>query len=105
MIWKPMVKTGFNDVIGSWKIMAISLPRIDRISAPLGSRSVNTTSLFDRRYLIRPASIQPGGRIKPMTASAVTLFPQPDSPTTPKVFPGSTPKLTPSTARIVPNSV
>ena len=24
----PIVKTGFSDVIGSWKIMLISLPRI-----------------------------------------------------------------------------
>ena len=26
--WSPQVNTGFNDVIGSWKIMAILLPRI-----------------------------------------------------------------------------
>ena len=29
----PIVNTGFNDVIGSWKIMLISLPRIWRISS------------------------------------------------------------------------
>ena len=27
-IWSPTVKTGFSDVIGSWKIIEISLPRI-----------------------------------------------------------------------------
>jgi hypothetical protein len=27
----PMVRTGFKDVIGSWKIIAIRLPRISRI--------------------------------------------------------------------------
>ena len=32
MIWSPMVKTGFSEVIGSWKIMEISLPRIFLIS-------------------------------------------------------------------------
>ena len=29
----PIVKTGFSDVIGSWKIMLMSLPRIARISS------------------------------------------------------------------------
>ena len=29
----PMVNTGFSDVIGSWKIMLISLPRTSRISS------------------------------------------------------------------------
>jgi len=37
-----------------------------------------------------------------MTESAVTDLPQPDSPTMPSVFPRSTPKLTPSTARTSP---
>ncbi len=27
-IWNPMVYTGFSAVIGSWKMTAISLPRI-----------------------------------------------------------------------------
>ena len=30
LIWRLIVSTGLSDVIGSWKIMAISLPRIDR---------------------------------------------------------------------------
>ena len=29
----PIVNTGFSDVIGSWKIMLISLPRTSRISS------------------------------------------------------------------------
>jgi hypothetical protein len=37
--------------------------------------------------------------------SAVTLLPQPDSPTTPSVCPACTVKLTPSTERTVPASV
>ncbi len=28
MIWSPIVRTGFRLVIGSWKIIAISSPRI-----------------------------------------------------------------------------
>ena len=31
-IWSPIVKTGFSDVIGSWKIIAISPPRRSRSS-------------------------------------------------------------------------
>ena len=36
--WRPMVSTGFSDVIGSWKIIAISRPRISRISSSESSR-------------------------------------------------------------------
>ena len=36
MIWLPMVCTGLNEVIGSWKIMAISLPRMARILLAVG---------------------------------------------------------------------
>ena len=31
---RPIVNTGFSEVIGSWKIMLISLPRTFRISVP-----------------------------------------------------------------------
>src|SRR5690348_4879724 len=40
-----------------------------------------------------------------ITDSAVTLLPEPDSPTRPSVSPGCTVKLTPSTARTTPASV
>src|SRR6516165_3764700 len=40
-----------------------------------------------------------------MMESAVTLLPQPDSPTSPTVSPSSIPKLTPLTARISPSLV
>ena len=32
-IWNPMVSTGFSEVIGSWKIIAMRLPRRDRMAA------------------------------------------------------------------------
>ena len=35
MIWLPTVWKELNEVIGSWKISAISPPRIDRICRPL----------------------------------------------------------------------
>ena len=41
MIWFPTVSTGFNDVIGSWKIIAMSPPRICRSSlSDIFSRSL-----------------------------------------------------------------
>ena len=46
-----------------------------------------------------------GFGIRPMIESAVTDFPQPDSPTIPSVLPFSSEKLTPSTARTVPSRV
>ncbi len=38
MICSPHVKTGLSDVIGSWKIIEISLPRIARISRGLAEQ-------------------------------------------------------------------
>ena len=40
-----------------------------------------------------------------MTEDAVTLLPQPDSPTSPTVWPGLTEIETPSTARTIPSNV
>ncbi|PSK59154.1 hypothetical protein B0E53_06921 [Micromonospora sp. MH33] len=42
---------------------------------------------------------------RPRTASDVTLFPEPDSPTMPSVRPRSTANDTPSTAFTTPSSV
>ena len=43
--------------------------------------------------------------LSPMIVRQVTLLPQPDSPTMPRVWPFSTEKLTPSTALTMPSSV
>ena len=68
-----MVITGLSAVIGSWKIIAMAEPRKPRISR----------SLFASRS-------SPLKRIAPLTSaspnnrkidSAVTLLPEPDSPT------------------------
>ncbi len=78
-----MVSTGFNEVIGSWNIIEISLPRTLRIASsdrPRRSRPWNTS---------RPLTICPGGdAISRRIESEVTLLPQPDSPTTASVSPG-----------------
>jgi hypothetical protein len=49
------VSTGLSEVIGSWKIIAMSLPRILRISASLFLQQVLAAEEH------RAASILPGG--------------------------------------------
>ncbi len=100
LIWAPIVMTGFNEVIGSWKIIEISLPRISRISA---SSSV-TRSLPS--ILIEPRD-DPSGRVRheAQQESAVIVLPQPDSPTIAKVSPRRTAKETSSTALTTPSRV
>jgi hypothetical protein len=83
--WLPIVNTGLSDVIGSWKIIATSLPRKSRISFFFSlsrSRPLN---------IAVPLTIRPGGcGIRPSRASVDTLLPEPDSPTIPSVSPAYT---------------
>ena len=96
----PIVWTGLSEVIGSWKIIDILLPRSLRRSS---ADSVSTSRLPNSTA---SASTLPGGLgTRPMTESDVTLLPQPDSPTRPTVRPRGTLKLMPSTARNRPRSV
>src|SRR5436190_8957126 len=98
-IWRPIVSTGFRLVIGSWKIIAISLPRIWRSAEserPIRSRPSKSA---------RPRVTLPLRARIPSSASEVTLFPQPDSPTSPSVSPGSIEKETPLTAWTGPRDV
>ena len=95
----PTVRTGLRLVIGSWKIIAISLPRTRRHArseSPISSRP-SSLMLPDGMRAAR-------GRI-PIAASAVTLLPQPDSPTSPSVSPARTSKLIPLTAWTIPRLV
>ncbi len=95
----PMVSTGLRLVIGSWKIIAIRLPRSARMSS------------FDNAVISSPAkriepSIRPvSGAISRRIDSAVTDLPQPDSPTMPSVSRGLRSNETPSTARTIPSTV
>src|SRR5690348_15342447 len=94
----PVRYTGLSDVIGSWKIIAISFPRTSRISSSVflvRSWPLNTTL---------PPTILPG-RCSRMMLSAVTDLPHPDSPTMPRVSPGFSSKETPSTALTMPSLV
>src|SRR5215831_12396148 len=54
--------------------------------------------------MISPPTMRPGGSTMRRIDCAVTLFPQPLSPTMPSVLPGITSKVVPSTALVVPSS-
>jgi hypothetical protein len=72
----PTVSTGLSEVMGSWKIMAISRPRTRRISSGEScsrSRPLNMTV---------PASTWPGGDgMMPIIDFMATDLPEPLSPT------------------------
>ena len=55
-----MRRTGFSVIIGSWKIIAMRLPRSVRIA----SASSDVSSRPPSR--IEPATMRPGGSIRPM---------------------------------------
>jgi hypothetical protein len=98
--WRPMVYTGFSDVMGSWKIIAMSLPRTCCMSRSLILRSDLP------RYSTSPPMIFPGGMsTRPMMVREVTDLPEPDSPTTPRVSPLSRLYDTPLTALTTPSCV
>src|SRR5262245_37274370 len=100
VICVPILSVGFSDVIGSWKIIAISRPRTS------SSRFSDSFVRSRPSNSIEPDTISAGGfGSRPMIDSAVTDLPQPDSPTMPSVSPLSTEKLTPSTARTAPSRV
>ena len=77
-----MVNTGFNDVIGSWKIIAMSPPRI--------SRSSFFGSFRRSRPPYRASPFVTTGRrsVSPSIVMTETLLPEPDSPTMPRISPG-----------------
>ena len=90
-IWLPTVWTGLNEDIGSWKMRAISAPRMARISGPFGASFARSTIVplgagrpaACRRNWISPSTIRPGRSTIPRIERAVTLLPQPLSPTMP----------------------
>jgi hypothetical protein len=75
-----MVYTGLKAVIGSWKIMAMSLPRISRRRvADIASRSSPRNSTLPDTLAVRGS--------RPSSAMALTDLPDPDSPTMARVSP------------------
>ncbi len=86
-----------REVIESWKMTLMALPRIFCICA---SDLVRISSLLNK---MEPPVIFPGGvGIRRMIDWAVTLLPQPDSPTIAKTSPALRSKLTLRTALTTP---
>ncbi|EOB13203.1 hypothetical protein NBO_118g0003 [Nosema bombycis CQ1] len=82
-----MVKTGFSDVIGSWKIIAISAPRTPRISVSDCSLSSITCRLRRRSSSASLRTSLTAWSSRRISARDVTDFPEPDSPTIASVSP------------------
>src|SRR5438093_8265719 len=91
-----MRMNGLSEVIGSWKIIPMRLPRSARISFSESDNRLRPLKITS------PPTMRPGGLgISRMIDRLVTDFPDPDSPTMPSVSPRCRSKLTPSTARTV----
>ena len=68
-----MVITGLSEVIGSWKIIEISLPRMSRMAASSRPSEVDAVERTE------PPTMRPGGSAtRRIRESAVTLLPQPE---------------------------
>ncbi len=75
-IWDSIVCSGLSEVIGSWKMIEMSLPRMPRISR--SDRSSNSRPL--KRMLPEGwEAVGYGSNFR--IDSALTDFPEPDSPT------------------------
>ena len=90
-ICQPTVNTGFSAVEGSWNTMATSRPRICRSLAAL-----TLITLFPL-ISTAPQLVAVSGS-SPRMVFAVTVLPEPDSPTMARTSPGLTSRLTSLTA-------
>ena len=79
-----MVNAGFRLVIGSWKTMAISSPRT---LAHLAERQLQQVAPVEHHRARDDATGGDGTRR--ITASDVTVLPEPDSPTSATISPAS----------------
>ena len=77
----PIERTGLSEVIGSWKIIAMSRPRISRIS------SAESASRSRPSNVMLPLVTRPVLASSRMIASEETDLPQPDSPTMATISP------------------
>ena len=96
--WSPMENMGVRAESGSWKIIEMRAPRILDISSsllPISSSPLSLTEPETRALSSR----------SPMSESAVTDLPEPDSPTIPRVRPPQRSKFTSRTAWTTPASV
>ncbi len=99
-----MVWTGLNESLAPGTRVR-SRRRGSRASArPSGCSFTRSTFPVAAAQQDLPLTIRPGRSTIRRIERAVTLLPQPVSPTMPSVCPGGTSKLAPSTARVVPSS-
>src|SRR5487761_1931056 len=89
--------------MGSWKIIAIDLPRSLR-TVSAGAEMVSTGPV-GRFNMACPEILVRLRLCNPITAREVTDFPEPDSPTTANVSPRETEKVMSSEALTTPSSV
>ena len=83
-----MVRTGDSEDIGSWKIRPIRRPRIAQISRLFGSSLSISVVRPSMSSVIVPLVTRPGLSMMRSSARAVTLLPEPLSPTRARVRPG-----------------
>ncbi len=98
-IWRPTGSTGFSDVIGSWKIIAIRAPRTCRIAARAGSCSSVPSKRIGRRRS------GPGGSSSRMIESAVDALAAARLADDAERLAAVDVEDTPSTARTTPSRV
>ena len=88
-IWYSTVLVGFRLVMGSWKIMETTLPRIDSIC-------FSERVLISSPWTLTVPFTKPGGEgISRRIDKPVVVLPAPVSPTRPMVSPLASLKLTP----------
>ncbi len=82
VICEPIVRIGFSDVIGSWKIVEIFAPRMP-------SQSLSVLSLVRSlpSNMTEPLVMEPLDSSMPVNVLVKTLLPEPDSPTMANVSP------------------
>ena len=95
----PTFITGFSDVIGSWKIIAISAPQMSR-----RARRLMVVSSWPSKRTVPSRMVLRLGS-SPMIERERMVLPDPDSPTMPSDRPRASEKLTPSTAFTTPSAV
>ena len=94
--WVPISSEGSRQLMGSWKIIAISRPMMRRRS--LGAMVSRSMSL----KRIRSARTVQLSFWMPTITLATRLLPEPDSPTSPRISPSFRVRLTLSTALTLP---
>src|SRR5690349_12982170 len=93
---QPTPNTGLSDASASWNTMPISSPQRARHSA-MGAPSTSAPS----KRMLPPVMCAGGDARRRMMAAAVTLLPEPLSPSTASVSPRRTENVAPLTARTI----